>query len=140
MANIDAPHGFKPVRKIGGGCMTASRYSLSASNGSIGIGDLLIIDTNGVITGRSAASPADGTVLGIAAEAVDANSGGTMLVYDDPSIVFEGQTDDGTGTSTAQTCVGANINVVNTAPSNGISQQELDESSAAVTAGLPFKV
>ena len=140
MANVNAPHGFIPVRTLDGSCITAARYTLSSSNGSIGIGDLLIIDTNGVVTGRSAASPASGTVVGVAAEAKAANTGGTILVYDNPSIVFEGQTDDGTGTATVQTAAGANINIVNTAPSNGISQQELDENTANVTSTLPFKM
>jgi len=140
MANVNAPHGFSPVRTLDGSCITTSRYTLAAGNGSIGIGDLLVIDSTGTVTGRSAASPASGTVVGVSAEAKAASVGGTILVYDNPSIVFEGQTDDGTGTATAVTAVGNTINIVNTAPSGGISQQELDESSSLTTSTLPFKM
>lgn len=140
MANVDGPHGFVPVRRLGGGCITTTRMVVASDNGSVGVGDLLAIDTNGVITGRAAAAAAAGTVAGVAAEPKAANAGGTILVYAAPDIVYEAQTDDGTGTATVQTAVGANIEIVNTAPSNGISQQELDESSAATTNTLPFKV
>ncbi len=140
MANVDAPHGFLPVRAKSGGCIVTSRFAVTAANGSMGIGDLIVIDATGLITGRAAAAAAAGTVLGIAAEPKAASSGGTMLVWADDDIVFEGQCDDTTGTATAQTCIGNNIDIVNTAPSNGISQQELDESTSAVTATLPFKI
>jgi hypothetical protein len=140
MPNVDAPHGFRPIRTVDGGCIIANEHTLSSTNGSIGIGDLVVVDTNGVVTGRAAAAAAAGTVLGVSAEPKAANAGGTILVWDSPNIVFEGQVDDTTGTATAQTCVYANIEIINTAPSGGISQQELDESSAAVTATLPFKI
>ena len=140
MANTDGPHGFIPVRHISGGCASTFRVALAAGNGSIGVGDLLVIDSTGTITGRSAASPAAGTVWGVAAEPKAASAGGTILTYPGNSTVFEGQTDNGTGTATAQTCVGNNINIVDTAPSNGISQQELDETSATTTNTLAFKI
>ena len=141
MPNVDAPHGFLPVRtKSGNGCITTQRFAVTAANGAMGIGDLIVIDATGLVTARAGAAAAAGTVLGVAAEPKAASSGGTMLVWADDDIVFEGQTDNGTGTATAQTVVGNNIEIVNTAPVAGISQQELDETSAAVTATLPFKV
>lgn len=140
MANVDGPHGFLPVRTLDGSCITAQQFQLAAANGSIGIGDLLVIDSTGTVTGRAAAAAAAGTVLGVSAESKAASAGGNILVYVNPNIVFEGQTDNGSGVATAVTVVGNNIEIVNTAPSNGISQQELDESSAATTATLPYKV
>src|SRR4030095_3345507 len=140
MANADEPRGFVPVRTLDGSCITTARYSLAAANGAIGIGDLLVIDATGFVTGRSAASPAAGTVVGVAAAPASASSGGTILVYDNPNIVYMAQTDDGTGTATAQTCVGNNINIVDAVPVAGISRQELDENTAAVTNSLVWKI
>ena len=140
MANADGPHGFRPVRALDGCCISTQRFAVTAANGAIGIGDLVVIDSTGLITGRSAASPAAGTVVGVAAEPKAASAGGYVAVYASPSIVFEGQTDDGTATATAVTAVGNNINIVDTAPSNGISQQEFDENTAATTNTLVFKI
>ncbi len=139
MANPDAPHGFRPVRTLDGSPITTNPYTLSSSNAAIGVGDLVVWSGSGVIT-RGAATPAVGTVVGVAAEPAAANSGATINVYDNPNIVYEGQTDNGTGTSTAQTCVAGNTNVVDTTPVNGVSQQELDESVATTTSTLPFKI
>lgn len=140
MANVDAPHGFKAVRSLSGGCPVTFQMAVAAANGAFEQGDLLVIDTTGFVTGRSAASPASGTVCGVAVHGKAASAGGQVLVYSPYDTVFEGQTDNGTGTATAQACIGTNINIINTAPSGGVSQQELDESSAAVTSTLPFKV
>ncbi len=139
MANVDAPHGFVPVRTLDGSCITTSRYNVAAANAAIGIGDMIVVAGTGLVD-RGAATPAVGTVVGVAAEPKAASSGGTMLVYDNPSIVYEGQTDDGTGAATAITCIGANGNIVATAPANGISKMEIDDSVATTTSTLPIKL
>lgn len=134
MANPNAPHGFVPIRmKDGASCISTSRYTVAAGNSAIGVGDLVVIDATGTITGRSGASPAAGTVVGVAAEPKAASAGGTMLVWDSPNIIFEGQ-----GTTATISNVGNNADITDSAPVNGVSQQSL--SGYAVTAGLVFKV
>ncbi len=140
MANRDAPHGFLPVRTKGGTCPPPlAPYALAAANSAIFMGDVVVLTAAGFVD-RGAAAPAAGTLLGVAAEDKAASAGGTIKVWDDPDIVFEAQTDDTTGTATAQTCIGNNIDIIATAGSGGHSNMELDESTSAVAATLPFKI
>lgn len=149
MANINAPHGFTPVRRLGGvgGAFPTKRWVLTSANAAIGIGDPIVQTTSGVVD-RGAATPAEGTFIGIAAEAKAASSGAssnpitkTIAVWDSPDIVFEAQTDDGTGVGTLQACVGNTCNYVIGTPVNGVSIAELDESTAGSTTNtLPFKI
>lgn len=149
MANVNAPHGFVPVRKLsgGGGHFPVKRMPLLSTNAAIGIGDPVVQTSAGVID-RGAASPAESTFWGIAAEAHAANDGAstdpnknTIAVWCDPDIVFEAQTDDGTGTATSQACVGNTANYVAGAPVNGVSIAEIDESTGgATTNSLPLKI
>jgi hypothetical protein len=138
MANQNIPHGFRPVRSNAGGVgqPKISYFTLAAANSAIGLGDALIMSSGDVDIATASAA-----LIGIAAEAKAASTGGKIAVWADPQQEFEGQTDDGTGVATsAVLAIGKNINLVATAPSAGKSKMELDESSAATTATLPFKI
>lgn len=137
MANVDKPHGFRPIYAIHGVSGTCGKYELAAANTAIGIGDLIGRTNAGVVDQAAATSV---QVIGVAAEAKAANSGGTILLYDGPFQVYEAQTDDGTGTLTAQTGVNLNADFVATAASAGMSRMEIDENSGAVTPTLPLVV
>lgn len=134
MANTDNPNGFKPY--LTGRKPQITYYDLSDTNSAIGIGDPVDYDDDGTVN-RSAASAA---LVGIAAEPKSANSGGQIAVWDDPDQLFVAQTDDGTGTLTAQTGQNLNANFVAGTPSNGRSIAEIDEDSGATTPTLPFKI
>lgn len=138
MSNVNAPHGFRPVRSIDGGVgqPKLTYMQLAAANSEISPGDCLSITA-----GDTDLASASDALVGIAAEYKAASDGGKIAVWAAPGQCFEAQTDDGEDTATtAILAIGKNINFVATASSGGKSLQELDESSAASTATLPFKV
>ena len=137
MANPDRPHGFRPVATPSGTPARTNEYNVAAANTAMGIGDVVVLTTAGVVDAGAASAT---QIIGIAAQAKAASSGGTMLVYDDPDLLVEAQTDDGTGAATAAADLFGNIDFVATAPSNDMSRMELDESSQADTSTLPFKL
>lgn len=140
MANVDGPQGLTPINTLDGSCIKTREYQVDVSNGlAIGIGDLIVFENDGNVS-RGAASPTAGTVVGVSASVLAATTAGTIQVYDNPSIIYVAQTDNGTGTATSQTAVNLNINLVSAAPSNGISTQELDEDSANTTSTLVFRI
>lgn len=137
MANLDAPKGFRPIYAIGGQHGRTNKYALAAANTIIGIGDLLC-RTNAGVVDRAAATSVQ--IIGVAAEAKAASSGGYILVYDNPDQVYEAQTDNGVGVLTAQTDMNLNADFVVANATNGVSRMEIDENSGLGTATLPLVV
>lgn len=137
MPNKNSPHGFKPTRAIYGEHGRTNSYSLTASNAKVAAGDVVVRTNDGLID-RGAASATQ--IIGVAATGAAASSGASIHVYDNPGQMFEAQTDDGTGTLTAQTGVNANANFVATASTGDISLMEILQNSAANTATLPFRI
>lgn len=137
MANRNSPSGFVPVRHSAGGEIRTESVDLKSTNSEIGIGDPLALDSSGTYD-----LWASGAIAGFAAEykAANAGSGATILAYTDPQIVYSAQTDDGTGTLTAQTGQNLNATIVTGTVSNRRSIAEIDESSGNTTATLPLKV
>ena len=136
MANKNAPIGLVPTKCDGR--IRTNEYDLISTNAEIGVGSVLAQNSAGGLDLWTS-----GAHIGVAAEYKAANSGGTIKVYDDPEQEFVAQTDDGTGTATSQTAIGLNITIVNNATVDaalGLSRAELDESSAASGATLPFKI
>lgn len=144
MANIDRPNGLHPVRHMMGANIVANEYSVDASNGTaIFPGDAVIMESDGSIAPYTGSS--GGNLLGVMAGLKDvsgnlsrqylaASTAATVLVYDDPYIIYEGQEDDG-GTALAATDVGANVDILATAGSTTTqtSRHELDRSTIATT-------
>lgn len=137
MANTDRPHGFTVLGALHGGPPSIREYTLAAANTAIGKGDLVTLTTAGVID-QSAAS--DTQIVGVAMASAAASSGATIPVCDDPLVLLEAQTDDGTGTCTALTDMYGNCNIVAGAATYGMSRMEIDEDTQAATATLPIKV
>lgn len=137
MANVDNPSGFLPYSNPhhGSGQATITQHVLLATNAAIGVGSPLKVAAGGV----DHASAGD-ALCGIAAEAKAASSGGFIKIWSDPFQLFVAQTDDTTGTATAEAAIGLNIDFVGTGVSNGRSLAELDESTALTTAALVFKL
>lgn len=135
MANRDTPFGFKPLR----GPFCAHKYLLTTANVAIGVGDVIVRNASGMHD-RGAASATQ--IVGIALESAAANDGANgkeILVSDDPNTVYLAQMDDGVSVGALQDGMTLNFDFVATAPSNGLSRMELNESSANTTATLPFK-
>lgn len=137
MANIDNPSGLKPARSLIGGEIRLTSAALHSANSQIGLNHPLTLLADGTYQAWSNGLRLDA----VSAQAVAANTGGTILVYSDPFIVFHAQTDNGTGTLTAQTAVGLNANILaGSVNSYGLSTAEIDESSGATTNTLPVTV
>tara|TARA_R100000501_G_C2626202_1_gene119844 strand:- start:720 stop:1226 length:507 start_codon:yes stop_codon:yes gene_type:complete len=132
MANTDRPHGFTVIE----GNRSTHSYPVAAANSVIGVGDLVVLTAAGTIDIAAASAT---QIIGVAAESAAASSGGTILVYDDPNILIEGQMDNTVTTGAALAGMNANYNIVATAATNGTSNQEIDEDSDATTATLPLK-
>ena len=136
MANRNNPHGFKARFHTTGGEIRPVQVKLVAANAEIFPGDVL----EQADTGEYDIAEAADVIGAISAEYSAASSGASILAYIDPYIAFSAQCDDGTGTASAQTCVGLNADFVATAGSGGHSNMEIDESSANTTATLPWKI
>lgn len=122
--------GFKVIE----GNQSTHAYTISATNSLIGEGDMVEMLATGFVDRANAGSS---TIIGIAAHAVAASSGGSLLVYDDPNLVFQGSVNN--ADFNAQTDFGLAYDLVDTAPTNGRSNQLIDVTTQATTATLPIK-
>lgn len=157
MANLDAPFGFKPVRYSDGRAYTGAvnEYRKEASV-IIGIGDAVVItgDSSTVGTNNAdrdgvplvdRAAGASGTISGVVvgfrkdndrerfthAKRMAAADTGYLLVADDPHLIFEIQ-EDSDGGSLARTDVGRGVDIIvaNANANTGLSNMEIDSSTA----------
>lgn len=147
MANANRPKGALPVRSLNGNtAIPVNPYTVDASNATaIFLGDFVAREADGNITPAAAG----GVILGVAIGVADdydnltrrhlaASTAGTVMVVDDPEIIFEVQEDDG-GTALTSAARGANVEIVAGAGSTttDISAHELDQDSVtAATAQL----
>lgn len=135
MANADFPRGFIPVRYKDGRHLCVEYYDVASNNAAIGKFDIVERRADGFVHIAVAGSQ---QIIGIAAEAKTANSGGTIAIFPAPGLVMQAQVDD--ATVNAQTDLGLNYDFVATAPVDGKSQMEIDGSTQAVTATLPILI
>lgn len=137
MANLDKPHGFRPVA----GPYREREYEKDASATAVGGGDIVVQEADGYIA-RAAASFTK--AVGVALTPSPASTAGKVLVSDHPETIFEGQTDGSSGGGgadlNAQAAIGLNANIVDGTPVNGHSIQEIDQDSGATTSTLPIKI
>jgi len=134
MANADKPMGFIPYKQINGGDPVAVPVDILSTNVAIGLHDVVSFTSSGAAD-RFTAS--DRTGYGIALESKAANAGGTLMVCPLEGHMFICQADE--NHVNALTELGKCYDIVATAPSNGLSQMELDSSTGATTATLPLK-
>lgn len=133
MANLDFPRGAVPIKGTSGSEQT-NTYVLAAVHDAIGEYDLVEFRADGCVHQAVAGST---TVVGIAAQAVAANVPGTILVYDDPNIEFQMQSND--ASIAAQTAFGLAYDFVIGPPVRGRSIAEVNGASGATTATLTIK-
>lgn len=158
MPNVSRINGFRPVRYLNGAPWTgaATRYKTQASDATaIFMGDAVKLDGgsdgNGVrtVTQATAGAAVLGVVVGIVVDPLLINSpqyrvastARTLMVVDDPNVLFEVQ-EDAVGGALASNSVGLNASLVvgSGSTTTGQSGMQLDTSTAATTATLELKI
>ncbi|MDI6760925.1 MAG: hypothetical protein QMD05_08860 [Candidatus Brocadiaceae bacterium] len=136
MANVDRPMGFTLVGKLGGGDVSMNRYKKDASASRVYFGDTVILEADGNV----AVAAAGDRLLGVSAQDSTASTAEDLLVIDDPDAIYSCQ-DDGVGTTSAQTHVGNNVDILATTgnTTTGRSAHELDISTVG-TASAQFRI
>ena len=164
MANIDAAFGYRPIGKVGSGVqnMGTTMYTIEDNyNTAIFKGDHVLQSGGYVIKGTASGA----TILGVfngcfyidptskkptysnyypgsinvtSAGSISGSTNIDAYIYDDPYMLFEAQCDG----TIAKTDIGKNTDTVLTAGStvNGLSKNEIDDSTEATTAGLQVKI
>lgn len=145
MANLDAPHGLRPIRSPGGTIPT-NEYRVSATNTALFINDPVVRGADGTIDVATAGAGnyITGSVValfdsnGVPVSNIVANggSGYTAVVADDINQEFEAQ-DDGTTTQLALVDEGTNVDMILThsgSTSTGLSGAEIDSSTTGAGA------
>jgi len=157
MATSATPHGFRPIGLLGGGDWTSSVRHMKVTNSygtSIFYGDVVKVVAAGTVekdTGTTTMTPV-GIFLGCSytdpnssqptySQMWTASTSATDImayVCDDPNVVFQAQGD----ASLAQTALGNNVAVVQTAGSTSIghSKNAIDASTIATTKTLPVRI
>jgi hypothetical protein len=167
MPNISKINGFRPVKHLSGSPWmgNANIYYVSSAGADMGVGDVVKLGSTSSASGiqtvalAAAGDAVVGVVVGVINSKLDPVTGamtsgsisldtpqyiasggsGFVLVCDDPTVVYEVETSNGTPLATD---VGLNINHAVTAFSTtrGISQQTIDFGTEAATATLTFKL
>lgn len=153
MANRDAPRGLRPAYHRHGGTIRTEKYRIaSAYNTSIGMGDpVVLVGTNKHIArGTPGTAPFVGVFAGCswtgtdgkfnfspywpASTATLGSADAEALVWADPNIVFEIQSDGPTAEADIGQTADVVMGTVDTATGNGKS--ELDDSNIGTGANL----
>lgn len=136
MPNPNAPFGAIPVRKLDGGNIVASKYTLASGQVAYR-GDFLTLGAAGTVSVATAGAE----LIGVAAEYVDATGGAkSILVYDDPSIVFAVRAGSTTAINSDDVGINANIGAGAGNTATKISGHYLDASTKATTNTLNLRV
>lgn len=163
MANVLAPFGFTPVRRLDGAAWTGNmtQYQIASGNshhffqgdvvimasGPTGYIDLATAGSTqilGIFIGCEYLSTAQGRRVWSNQWNGDTSTIVTAYVVDDPQCVFLAQTGGITGSALPRTALQANINFTTAAASgnsqNGISGMAVDDNTAGTSGTLPFRV
>lgn len=146
MANTDNPRGLWAVKQLSGGQIATNQYEVDATAGNIFPGDLLTAEADGHVVASTAN---DGVaVIGVCESCMDSNgspesyhatgSAGSVLVWDNPDIIFGIQSDTGTAPTIADVFATANHVAGSGSTLAGRSGHELDASD--IGTGLQFKI
>ena len=157
MSTSATPYGFRPVGLLGGGDWSNSFRHIKMTNSygtSIFYGDVVKVVATGTVekdSGTTTMTPV-GIFVGCSytdpgssqptySQMWTASTSATDImayVVDDPNIVFQGQGD----ATLAQTALGNNVAVVQTAGSTsiGTSKNAIDSSTVAATKTLPVRI
>lgn len=142
MANVDRPHGFRPLgRTIDGGPCVVREFTKDAAEGSaIFIWDLVNRENDANIEAASA-TPGTTRYLGVSLNYGAASTLTTHLIVISPEALFEGQDNNDTdGIAAADLGLNANAELNAGSTTTLVSGHEIDESTAATTATLDLKL
>lgn len=119
MANADFPRGLWPLYHLTGGEIRQKQY---VAGGTVYLGDLVTLTSDGLITACSAGTIAIGVAMNYAVIT------GVVLVVDDPMVVFGIQAAYDNGGTAAFTNIGNNADIIATTGNTTtlISAHELD--------------
>lgn len=136
MANVDNPHGFRPLRHfMGGAIILAERSKAVGDSPAIFIGDAY----NRLAGGTIDSSLSAGTTLisGVSLTYGATTTATTHLCIEDPYVVFEAQDDSSTdGLVAANMGLNANITAGAGSATTLISAHEIAEAGITTTATL----
>jgi hypothetical protein len=152
MANLNAPRGLKPVKKLGGGSVTNSTYTIATGAGAIYVGDVVELTGTGKniqqvtagnlnslgVFGGCSYKASDGSIVhnGRWPGSVGATEA-VAIVYDDPDIVYAVQ---------ANTCAEADVGQLadwatsGGTASTGMSVGYLNVSAGTAVTGKDFQI
>jgi hypothetical protein len=142
MANIDRPHGLRPLGvTLEGGCPVVLPFTKDASeNTAIYIWDIVNMQDDGNIEANSA-TPGTTRFLGVSLNHGAASTLTTHLVVVSPNALFEAQDNNDTdGIAAADLGLNANVELNAGSTTTLISGHEIDESTAAATGTLDLKL
>jgi hypothetical protein len=99
-SNLDIPFGFRAVENGVAGIVPRLREYTVADSVAIYEGDIVVMNSTGLIKAYTATAADAGDVIGVAAHPVTAAATDRALqVYDDPEQIYEAQADDATLTN-----------------------------------------
>jgi hypothetical protein len=153
MANVAAPTGFKPLRRMDGAAWSVSNtpYRIPDNYGTtIGYGDLVAFTTNGVITQAAAGAQFRGVFIGVKyvdstgaalikpswaanTRLITTGSYAEALVVDDPFVVFAAQFTGATVPAVTELGSTYDIAVGTVNSRTGISGAGIDSTTSAAT-------
>jgi hypothetical protein len=163
MANVSRVNGFNPLLNLIGASMVGQvrTYFLPSTDATaVFIGDLVKADTTGdtsaaggqnkgiqSVVQAAAGNAVLGAVVGFDINPLNLNTpqyrlastGRYVMVADDPNLIFEVQTSNGTLTA-ADVGLNANFAVAAGSTTTGASGMTLDAATVATTATLPLKI
>jgi hypothetical protein len=131
LANVDAPHGFVPVAQLDGGDPQVREYVKAVGDATL-LGRFDLVDITGAVdtVARAAAGgPFVGTTIAAGAASTATNQ---------PTIIISGRTvleaqEDSVGGAIAAASEGLTADVIVANAAIGLSQMEIDSSTAATT-------
>lgn len=141
MANVDAPHGLRPLYHFQGAPWGANEYDKDSGEATaIFIGDAVNREADGNIEAASA-TPGTTRYSGVSLNHGGASLATKHLVIDDPMMVFEAQDNNDTD-GFAEVDMGLLVNLELNAgnATTLLSGHELDESTVNTTATLDAKM
>jgi len=141
MANIDNPHGLRPLmRTLRGGCPVVRQYTKDANEGTaIFIHDVVQREADGNIA--AGGTPGTTRYLGVSLNYGAASKQTDHLVIVSPDAIFEAQDNaDTDGFAAADMGLNCNLEFNAGDATRLISGHELDESSANTTETLDVKL
>lgn len=141
MANVDHPHGFRPLmRNLSGGDYTVRQYTKDSSeSAAIFTQDIVHQQADGNIA-AAGATPGTTRFLGVALNYGAASQETEHLVIVSPDAVYEAQDNNDTdGYAAADRGLNANVELNAGSTTTLLSGHELDESTYAATNSLDVK-